>query len=296
VREVGLRGRVAIVTGASEGMGRATVSYFSELGVNTVLAARRIEVIEEFERTLRKKFGTDPLSVQADVAKDFDVERLMKAAINKYGRIDFVVNYAGNPIGYLTRDRRKPIYEQDINQLKEIAEVDHFGSVRILKYVLPYMIGQRFGRIILISSTASVYGYSEDVNYIPYKKANEGLVISSALRSKREGWGVEFFVIAPGDVFNPSTWDSYDNDEKAETVKYGIIESRTVAKIASLILSGKLKRKYVMKVDLDRGEVLDKGRFSVLKDGDIIVVDAKTVPKLFNSVGEEYIPFVPPGF
>lgn len=296
VREVVLKGRVVIITGASAGMGKATVFYLSNLGVNTVLAARRLDLIKEYEKTLKNKFGTDPLSIQVDVTNDYDVEHLVDVAAKKYGRIDFAVSFAGNPVGYATRDRRKPIHEQDINQLKEIAEVDHFGSVRVLKYVLPYMIKQRFGRIILISSTASVYGYSEDVDYIPYKRANEGLVISSALRSIREKWGVEFYVIAPGDVFNPSTWDSYDNREKMEVLKYGIIESETVAKIVSLLLSGKLKKKYVMKVDLDKGKVLDKGSYYQIKNGDIIVIDAKTVPKLLKSVGGKYKTFVPDGF
>ena len=106
---------------------------------------------------------------------------------------------------------------------------------------------------------------------------------------------MEFYVIAPGDVYNPSTWESYDNREKMEVVKYGIIESETVAKIVSLLLSGRLNKKYVMKVDLDKGKVLDKGRYDRIKNGDIIVVDAKTVPKLLKSVGEKYKTFVPDG-
>jgi len=296
VQEVDLKDKVAIVVGASEGIGKATAFYLASLGVNTVLAARRLDLLHEYERVLRKKFDINPLAVGVDVINDDQVANLVEVVVKKYGKIDFVVNFAGNPIGYASGDRRKPIYEQDIKHLKEIAEVDHFGSARILKYVLPHLIKRKFGRIILISSTASVYGYSEDVDYIPYKKANEGLALSTALRSKREEWGIEIYVIAPGDVFNPSTWNSYNNQERLESVRYGIIRSETVAKIVSLLFSGKLKKKYVMNVDVDESKVLDKGRYSIIKNGDVIVVDTKTIPKLLRSVNEKYIPFVPEGY
>ncbi len=291
-----LKNKVAFITGASDGMGKATSFYLSELGVNVVLAARRLEVMQEFENEIRQKFGTDPLAIKVNVASDSEVEGAVNAAIKKYGRINFAANFAGNPIGYARGDRKKPIHEQSIEHLKEIAEIDHFGTARVLKFVLPHMIKQKFGKIIVISAITSVYGYSEDVDYIPYKRANEGLAISTALRSEREKWGVEVFILAPGDVFNPSTWDSYSEEERIEAVKYGVIESRTVAKIVSLVFSGELKEKYEMKVNLDTGKILDKGKYSPVKNAEIIVVDAKTAPKLFESVGEKYKQFMPKGY
>jgi len=57
-----------------------------------------------------------------------------------------------------------------------------------------------------------------------------------------------------------------------------------------------LKKKYVMNVDVDESKILDKGRYTIIKNGDVIVVDAKTVPKLLRSVNEKYIPFVPKGY
>jgi NADP-dependent 3-hydroxy acid dehydrogenase YdfG len=180
--------------------------------------------------------------------------------------------------------------------MKEIAEVDHFGSVRVLKYALPYMIKQGSGLVIVISAITSVYGYSEDVDYIPYKRANEGLATSTALRSEREGWGVRLYTLAPGDVFNPSTWNSYSESERMESVNYGVIQSESVAKVVSWLFSGRLSQRYEMKVDVDSGRVLDEGRYVPLRNGDIIVVDAKTMPKIFQAVGEQYISFVPQGY
>jgi hypothetical protein len=107
---------------------------------------------------------------------------------------------------------------------------------------------------------------------------------------------VRLFTLAPGDVFNPSTWNSYNEEERAESVKYGIIESESIAKVVGWILTGKLKFKYEMKVNVDTGEIIDQGKYQPLKNGDVIVVDAKTIPKLFESVGENYKAFVPQGY
>lgn len=291
-----LKGKVAFVTGASDGMGKATSFYLSSLGVNVVLAARRLEVVGNIADEIRDHFGTSPLPLKVDVTQDGDVEGAIVGAVERFGRVDLIVNFAGNPVGYASGDRRKPIYELSVSHMKEIAEVDHFGSVRVLKYALPQMIRQRTGMIVLISAITSVYGYSEDVDYIPYKRANEGLATSTALRSDRDGWGVRLYTLAPGDVFNPSTWNVYSEEERRESVKYGVIESLSVAKIVSWLFSGKLKERYEMRMNIDTGEVIDKGRYIPLSNGDVIVVDAKTVPKLFESVGEGYRVFIPEGY
>lgn len=291
-----MEGKVALVVGASDGMGRATAYHLSGLGADVAMAARRVDRVVGFAEEIAGKFHTDPLPLRLDVASDDEVEGALAKIWEKYGRLDYLINFAGNPIGYSRGDRKKPIHLQTLEHMKEIAEIDHFGSVRILKYTLPYMIRQRSGRVILISAITSVYGFSEDVDYIPYKRANEGLATSTALRSEREGWGIQLYTMAPGDVFNPSTWDVYDEVERREAVEYGVIESPTVAKIASWVFSGRLRERYEMKVDIDSGKVLDPGRYVPLKNGDVFVVDAKTVPKLFQSVGERYTPFVPEGY
>jgi NADP-dependent 3-hydroxy acid dehydrogenase YdfG len=282
-----------LITGASDGMGRATSLYLSSQGVDVALAARREEVTRNLAEEITEKFKTHPLPLSVDVTKDTDVESAIAKIMEKYERLDLVVNFAGNPAGYVSGERRKPIFEQELTHMKEIAEVDHFGSVRVLKYALPYMIKQGSGLVILISSTASVYGYSENVDYIPYKRANEGLATSTALRSEREGWGVRLHTLAPGDTFNPSTWDSYGELEKSESLEYGLISSESVAKVVSWLFSGRLSQRYEMKVDVDSGRVLDEGRYVPLRNGDIIVVDAKTMPKIFQAVGETYETFVP---
>lgn len=291
-----LKDKVALVTGASDGMGKATSAYLASLGCIVAMAARRAEVTKAIAEEVGKKYGAEALPIRMDVSSDADVEGGIKSIIERYGRLDFVANFAGNPVGYATGDRRKAVHELPISHFKEIAEVDHFGSVRVLKYALPHMIEKKGGKIILISAITSVYGFSEDVDYIPYKRANEGLATSTALRSAREGWGVELYTLAPGDVFNPSTWNSYDEKERIEAVKYGVVHPTMIAKVVSWIFSGRLRRKYEMKVNIETGEILDGGRYSELANGDVIVVDAKTMPKIYQEMDEPYTPFVPEGY
>lgn len=291
-----LRGKVALVTGASDGMGKATSTYLASLGCIVALAARRVDVTKAVAEEVLKKYGAEALPIRMDVSSDADVQGGIETIIERFGRLDFIANFAGNPVGYATGDRRKAVHELPISHFKEIAEVDHFGSVRILKHALPHMIERKSGKIILISAITSVYGFSEDVDYIPYKRANEGLATSTALRSLREGWGIELYTLAPGDVFNPSTWNSYDEKERAEAVKYGVVHPTMIAKVVSWIFAGRLKRKYEMKVNIDSGEVLDDGRYSKLLNGDVVVVDAKTMPKIYQEMKEPYTPFVPEGY
>lgn len=293
---VTMGGRVALVTGASDGMGRATSFHLSSLGVNVAMAARRVELVEGYADEMAQRHKTDPLPLKVDVTSDESVSGALTKIWEHYGRLDFVINFAGNPAGYASGDRKKPIHLQTLAHMKEVAEVDHFGSVRVLKHSMPYMIGQRWGKVILISAITSVYGFSEDVDYIPYKRANEGLATSTALRSEREGWGVQLYTMAPGDVFNPSTWNAYDEAERREAVEYGVIESSTVAKVVAWVFSGRLRERYEMRVEIDSGKILDPGRYVPLRNGDVFVVDAKTVPWLFRSVGEEYKPFTPEGY
>src|SRR5665647_799768 len=92
--ELGLRGKVAAVTGGSEGIGRATVLRLVEEGVKVAICARRAEVLNAFAAEI-KKAGGDVLPVLADAAKEGDMERFIAETVKHYGRVDIVVNNAG---------------------------------------------------------------------------------------------------------------------------------------------------------------------------------------------------------
>jgi dehydrogenase/reductase SDR family protein 4 len=96
--ELGLKGKVAVITGATEGIGRATALKLAREGASVAICARRQEPLDRTAAEL-KKAGGNVLAVSADMSKPADIERFMKAVVEKFGRVDILVNNAGtNPV------------------------------------------------------------------------------------------------------------------------------------------------------------------------------------------------------
>src|SRR6478609_8954942 len=92
--DLGLKGKVAIVTGGTEGIGRASALKFAEEGAHVAICARREKLVESTAADIRRH-GVEALGMAADMSKPADIERFMKAVADKFGRIDILVNNAG---------------------------------------------------------------------------------------------------------------------------------------------------------------------------------------------------------
>jgi 3-oxoacyl-[acyl-carrier protein] reductase len=138
--ELGLRGKVAAVTGGSEGIGRATVKRLVEEGATVALCARRAEVLNAFADELRKS-GAKVLAIVADATKPGDLERFIDETVNEFGRIDIVVNNAGgtgqDPFDKVTDEA----WQKDL-------DVKVFAHIRTTRAAAPHMKKQGGGRII----------------------------------------------------------------------------------------------------------------------------------------------------
>jgi 3-oxoacyl-[acyl-carrier protein] reductase len=145
--ELGLRGKVAAVTGGSEGIGRATVLRLVEEGVKVALCARRPDVLNAFADELKKK-GGDVLAVVADAAKPGDMERFIAETVKRYGRVDIVVNNAGgtgqDPFDKVTDE----VFQHDI-------DIKVFAHIRTSRAAVPHMKKQGGGRIINLNMVAA---------------------------------------------------------------------------------------------------------------------------------------------
>jgi len=142
--DLGLKGRVALVTGASRGIGRACALVLAEEGCNVAICARGEEALEETAEEIRAK-GVEVLAVQADVTKLEDIKNFVAKAAKKFGRIDIVVNNAGT--GRLSDLMTLPEEEFRYNM-----DLMFFGLIQCSKEVIPHMRKQGWGRIINISS------------------------------------------------------------------------------------------------------------------------------------------------
>lgn len=145
--ELGLRGKVAAVTGGSEGIGRATVLRLVAEGAKVAICARRAEVLNAFAAEI-KKAGGDVLPVLADAAKEGDMERFIDETVRHYGRVDVVVNNAGgtgqDPFDRVTDEA----WQHDIT-------IKVFAHIRTARAAIPHMKKQGGGRIISLNMVAA---------------------------------------------------------------------------------------------------------------------------------------------
>src|SRR3972149_3566251 len=139
-----LAGRVAIVTGASSGIGRATALALAREGVPVALAARREDRLRELAAEIEAA-GGEALVVPTDVSRRTDVERLVQAALERFGRLDIMVNNAG--YGHYAA-----VEEVDEAEARRLFDVNFFGTLSGIQAALPVMRRQGSGHVINVAS------------------------------------------------------------------------------------------------------------------------------------------------
>ena len=139
-----LAGKVALVTGASRGIGRAIAEGLAAEGVKLVIAARGVEALEETQRALEAT-GAEVLAVPTDVGDDASVEALVKNAGERFGQIDILISNASA----LAVTGERASWDASLN-------VDVMGAVRLVEAVLPMMRAERAGSILLVSSVSAI--------------------------------------------------------------------------------------------------------------------------------------------
>jgi len=149
-----LKGRVAVVTGASKGIGRAIARGFAQEGVDLVLLARGTEALEEVAGQIRREQGVRVLALSADIRDDAAVKKVAEAAKAEFGTVHIVVNNAGGPIKRQDRQITWPDSDwlDDLN-LKTV------GMLRVIQAFLPIMPRDWTGRVINVSGIASTSAF-----------------------------------------------------------------------------------------------------------------------------------------
>jgi NAD(P)-dependent dehydrogenase (short-subunit alcohol dehydrogenase family) len=186
--------RAVIVTGASQGIGRVIATAFGAEGDSVVLAARNLEGLDE-TASLVESGGGEPIVVETDVTSEASVAAMVDTVVDRFGRIDVLVNNSGvgGPSGRL--------WELDPDQWRATFEVNVFGVFLVSRAVLPIMIGQHSGAVVIIGSISGkrpLFGRSA---YTSTKTALIGLTRTLALEAGPEG--VRVNLISPGFVAGP---------------------------------------------------------------------------------------------
>jgi len=179
---------VVIVTGASSGIGRETALEFARRGARVVLAARREDRLREVAEQIAR-MGGEAMVVPCDVAREDDIARLVRATLDRFGRIDVLVNNAG--FGF-----SGTIEETTAADMRELWDVNYMGAFLATKAVLPVMRGQRRGHIVNVSSVVGKLAFPFHGAYSATKFAL--IAMTEALRGELEGSGVTATVVLPG--------------------------------------------------------------------------------------------------
>jgi NAD(P)-dependent dehydrogenase (short-subunit alcohol dehydrogenase family) len=197
---LGLRGRTAIVTGGSKGIGRAIALTLAEEGAQVVVAARGQSAVDETVDDIRKANGT-AIGIAADVSQPGAAEKLVQGAIERFGKIDILVNNAGG-------QRRRAGFDELTDQDFLDAYNDNVLSVaRMVRSVLPSMRAQRWGRIINIVSEASTQPERVFQHYNAAKAAELNLTKSLSKALAQDGILVN--AVAPGLIATPGIEESF---------------------------------------------------------------------------------------
>ena len=188
-----LDGKVVLITGSSKGLGLALARAFVEHGASVVLNARGAATLASAEAELAA-VGDRVLVVRADATLPGDIERLVQAALDRFGRIDLLINNAW----ILGPSPRPELADFGAADLAEIFRANVIGPVLVTQAVLPHMRAQGGGSIIMVTSDAGQTGYPGWAGYGASKAALELLTQSWA--AELEGSGVRLNAVNPGDL------------------------------------------------------------------------------------------------
>ncbi len=185
-----LYGKVALVTGASSGIGRATAIAFARAGAKVVAASRRIA---EGEETVRRilEVGGEAIFIKTDVSNAAEVEALINKTVDIYGHLDCACNNAGIPAS-------GPLTDMSEEDWDRVLNVNLKGTWLSLKYEIPAMLKQAGGAIVNVASGAGVVGFANYASYCASKGGVIALTRAAAMEYAKSG--IRMNVVSPGAI------------------------------------------------------------------------------------------------
>lgn len=213
-----LKGKVAIVTGATGGLGRPTALGLADFGADIVVVSRNREKLEKLRDEI-EQLGRRALAVPCDVTFSEQVKNMVQKTVDEFGKVDILVTYAGKNIP-------KVAEEYTDEDWKSVLDVNITGTFLTNREVGKVMIKQKSGKIINISSVRGAYGQPSG-NYVAYATTKGGTIsLTRQLAAEWAKFNIQVNVLAPTVVITPLTSHILASPELSKTFKSRILLGR----------------------------------------------------------------------
>ena len=233
-----LKGKCALVTGGSEGIGKAIAMTLAKEGVNVAICARRQEPLEKTAEEIRNAYGVTVVAITADLTKDAEAKNFVEKAAKELGSLDLMINNAGSAPGGVIETLTEADWEQAM-QLK------FMGYVRCLRYALPIMVKQGGGRVVNLIGNDGVKPSYWEIAPGAANAAGQNMTLSLAGQYGRHN--ISFCAVNPGPVrterwaglVNAMSRDmgiSYEEADKLAPASIALGRIAEVEEVANLVV------------------------------------------------------------
>lgn len=253
-----LENKTIIITGAAMGLGLAAAKELASRGVNLTLVDYNAKSLDDAKAGLNKEFpDVKIITVVADVSQEDAVKNYVVETVKAFGRIDGLYNNAG------IEGKQASITEYDVNVFKKVIDINLMGVYYAMRYVIPVMQKQKYGRIVNVASVGGIRGVLNQIPYVASKHAVSGMTKNAALEYGRNG--INTNAIAPGAILTPMVAEAFrqvnPTDPKAAETEYAqrnpvkrLGLPHEVAKVVAFLLSEDASYVNGQTIAIDGGE------------------------------------------
>jgi len=253
-----LENKVIIITGGAMGLGLAAAKELASRGAKLALVDYNEKSLTEAKNEISKQFPSAKIiTVMADVSNEDAVKNYVNETVKAFGRIDGLYNNAG------IEGKQAGMTEYDVAIFKKVIDINLMGVYYGMRYVIPVMKNQKYGRIVNVASVGGIRGVLNQIPYVASKHAVSGMTKNAALEYGRDG--INTNAIAPGAILTPMVAEAFkqvnpDNPKAAETEyaqrnpakRLGLPQE--VAKVVAFLLSEDASYVNGQTIAIDGGE------------------------------------------